>query len=104
MYLNKFSLHLKFSDIFDKFCSELKKALLFAVPLILSFFVFILPPILILQTMTSSDKSHSEEIGGVFAVFTNIATVNQAIPGAFIQSFLSAGTTSYSTFSMDSVN
>lgn len=92
MYRNKFSLHLQFGDVFDKFCPELKKALLYAVPLILSFFVFVLPPILILQTMTSTDKTHSEELGGVFAVFSNIATVNQAIPGAFGQSLLSAGT------------
>ena len=92
MYRNKFSLHLQIGDIFDKFSSELPRALLFSVPLILSFVVFVLPPILILQTMTSTDKEHSEQIGGVFAVFTTIGTVNQAIPGAFGQSLLSAGT------------
>lgn len=92
MYRNKFSLHLQVGDIFDKFCPELKKALLSSIPLILSFLVFVLPPILILQTMTSTDKEHSEQIGGVFAIFTTIGTINQAIPGAFGQSLLSAGT------------
>lgn len=92
IYRGKFSLKPNFKDIIDKFCPELNTSLLYAAPLILSFFVFILPPILILQTMTSTDQEHSKEIGGVFAVFTQIATVNQAIPGAFGQSFLSAGT------------
>lgn len=95
IYKGKFSLKPNVKDIVDKFCPELKTSLLYAAPLILSFFVFILPPILILQTMTSTDKDHSKEIGGVFAVFSQIAIVNQAIPGAFCQSFLSAGTHSW---------
>lgn len=92
MYMNKFSLHLNLRHLIEKFCPEVKKGLLYALPLILSFFVFMIPPIIILQTMTSTDKSHSKEIGGVFAVFSNIATVNQAIPGAFGQSLISTGT------------
>lgn len=92
MYRNKFSLHLQIGEMFDKFCPELVKGLLFSVPMILNFLVFVLPPILILQTMTTTDKAHSEQIGGVFAVFSTIASVNQAVPGAFGQSFLSAGT------------
>lgn len=101
IYIGKFSLKPKFSDIFDNFSSEIKNALLFATPLFLSFFVFVLPPILILQTMTSMDKSQSEEIGGVFAVFTQISMVNSAIPGAFGQSFLSAGTHAFGCNNMD---
>lgn len=92
IYLGKFSLKPHFNDVLDKFCPELKTSLLYAAPLILSFFVFAIPPILILQSMTSVDSTESEAIGGVFAVYTQISTVNQAIPGAFGQSFLSAGT------------
>lgn len=92
IYKGKFSLKPRFSDIFDHLSSEIKPALLYTTPLILSFFVFVLPQILILQTMTSIDHNRSGAIGGVFAIYTQISTVNSAIPDAFGQSFLSAGT------------
>lgn len=100
MYMGKFSLKPKISDIFDKFSPEIMKAILSGIPLLLSFLVMVIPPILILQTMTSTYKDQSKEIGGVFAVFTQIATVNTAIPGAFGQSLLSAGTHAFGSNNM----
>lgn len=92
IYRGKFSLKPRFQDIIGPFTPELKYALMNAAPLILSFFVFVLPPILILRCMTSNDPDEKTEIAGVFAVFTQIATINQAFPGAFGQAFISAGT------------
>lgn len=50
------------------------------------------PSIIILQTMTSTDQSQSKEIGGAFAVFNQIITINNEIPGALRQSFVAVGT------------
>ncbi|OHS95083.1 hypothetical protein TRFO_38729 [Tritrichomonas foetus] len=92
IFKGKFSLKPDFKNLLGNFSRETPGALLSAFPLIVAFFAFFLPPTLILQSLTSNDKVHSKEIGGVFAVFTNLNTFNQAIPGAFVQGFLSAGT------------
>lgn len=92
MYRGKFSLKLKFSDIFDKFHPEIKKAIISASPLLLSYLVYSLPQILILQTLTSAATKYAQEIGGVFAVYTKLVAITQEIPGAISQSFLSTGT------------
>lgn len=92
MYRGKFSLKLKFSDLFSSFHPEIKKALLSASPLILTYLVYSIPQILILQTLTSAAKNFAKEIGGVFAVYTKLVGITQEIPGAFSQSFLSTGT------------
>lgn len=100
MYKGKFSLKPKVSHLLEKFSPEIKKAIVNGIPLVLSFIVMIIPPVLILQTMTSNYKDQSKDIGGVFAVFTQISTVNTAIPGAFCQSFLSARTHAFGSNNM----
>ena len=42
--------------------------------------------------MTSTDPSQSKEIGGAFAVFNQIMTINNGIPGALGQSFIASAT------------
>ena len=42
--------------------------------------------------MTSTDSGQSKEIGCAFAVFNQIMTINNGIPGALGQSFIAAGT------------
>lgn len=92
MYRGKFSLKLSIKDVFAKFHPEIKKAILSALPLLLSYLVYSLPQILILQTLTSAAKDYAKEIGGVFAVYTRMIAIVVEFPGAFTQSFLSTGT------------
>lgn len=92
MYRGKFSLKLNFKDIFSKIDPEISKAVISALPLLLSYFVYSLPQILILQTLTSEAKNYAKEIGGVFAVYTRLAAIVAEFPAAFTQSFLSTGT------------
>ena len=92
IFKGKFSLKPNCSYIFEHFCTETPKALLSALPLILAFAAFFIPPTLILQTLTSNDPEHSEQISAAFAIFTQFNTFNQAIPGAFVQGFISAAT------------
>ena len=91
LYRGVFSLKLKFSDIFSKFNPEIKKAIFSALPLLLTYLVFSLPQILILQTLTSAAKNYAQEIGGVFAVYTKLFTIVNEIPTVISQSFLSTG-------------
>lgn len=92
MYKGKFSLKLSFKDVFSKFHPEIKQAIVSALPLLLSYLVYSLPQILILQTLTSTAKEYAKEIGGVFAVYTRLIAIVAEFPGAFSQSFLSTGT------------
>ncbi|OHS97160.1 hypothetical protein TRFO_36689 [Tritrichomonas foetus] len=78
--------------IFGRFSKETPKSFLLACPFIIYFISFALPPILILQSLTSIDPDHSREIGGVFAVFAQLMSISAALAGVIGQGLLSAGT------------
>lgn len=100
MFVGKFSLKPSFKLFIGPFCKETGSALLLAAPMILQFLCFALPPTLILQCLTSVAPNYSEEIGGVFAVFTKIFLLATSIPGAIASGYLSVCTHAFGSNNM----
>lgn len=98
IYWGKFSLKPTIKMLFSfKLSKYTLKSLLYPLPILFGYIGSVIPPMLILQCLTSQAESTniSNAIGSVFAVFTQLHSVNQALPSAIGVGFLTAGNHAY---------
>lgn len=98
VYWGKFSLKPTVKMLFTfKLSKHTLKSMLYPLPILFGYIGSVVPPMLILQCLTSQnqDPNISNAIGSVFAVFTQLHSVNQALPSALGVGFLTAGNHAY---------
>lgn len=95
IFRGKFSLKVDIRLLLSKFTKYSYQSLILASPTLLQFLCYVLPPMLILKSLTSVAKDQSKAIGGVFAVFNKIILIVTAVPGAISSGYLSAATHAY---------
>ena len=85
VYYGKFSVKPTLKMLFSfKLSKNTLKSLLYPLPILFGYVGSVIPPMLILQCLTSQNKDPNinNAIGSVFAVFTQLHSVNQALPSA----------------------
>lgn len=95
IFKGKFALKINVKMMFDGFQSETLKALILALPSLVQFISLVVPPMFILNSATSVDKSKSSMIGAAQAASSKVLMLVMSLPGAIGSAFLSAGSHSY---------
>ena len=95
IFKGRFNLKPTFSNLIRPFTPEFPRALALASPLAVQFLCLILPPILMLQTMSEAAGDKAEYVGGVFAVIARLNGITQSLPAILAMSFLNCGNYAY---------
>lgn len=98
VFIGRFSLKPKFSFLCTlKVSKDTLKSLVYPLPYILLFIGNCFAPMIILKCLTSNNnlENINQAIGGVFAVFNQINSINQALPSSIVVAFLASGNHSF---------
>ncbi|KAH0794605.1 MatE family protein [Histomonas meleagridis] len=95
IYTGKFSVKPKFSMLIKKFYKETLSAFGLALPILFQVLYQILPPALVLKSMTSVDPENAGLIGSAFSAFNKVSSILISLVNSFSCGFLPAATHAY---------
>lgn len=103
VFVGKFSLKPTFRMLFTfRLSKDTIDSLLYPLPYMVLYIGNCLAPMIILKCLTNKNEADVKQaIGGVFAVFNQIYSINQALPSSIVLSFLSTGNHAFGSNNME---